>query len=58
MANDIKDPRTQGLQGLKGLKGIDKLSPEAFQFVQMSQLPTETLSMALSQRPEEYRGLE
>ena len=58
MANDIKDPRTQGLQGLKGLKGIDKLSPEALQFVQMSQLPTETLSMALSQRPEEYRGLE
>ena len=38
MANEIMDPREQGIQGLRGLKGVNSttLSPEALQFIQAS----------------------
>ena len=46
MANEIIDPREQGIKGLKGLKGINSstLSPEAQQFIQMGEMPAYVIS--------------
>ena len=60
MANEIIDPREQGIQGLRGLKGINSttLSPEALQFIQASKLPTAYISKMYTPQMEQDVGLQ
>lgn len=60
MANEIMDPREQGIQGLRGLKGINSttLSPEALQFIQASKLPTAYISKMYTPQMEQDVGLQ
>lgn len=60
MANEIMDPREQGIRGLRGLKGINSttLSPEALQFIQASKLPTAYISKMYTPQMEQDVGLQ
>ena len=60
MANEIIDPREQGIKGLKGLKGINSstLSPEAQQFIQMGEMPAYVISQAYTPKEVTNIGLQ
>ena len=60
MANEIIDPREQGIKGLKGLKGINSstLSPEAQQFIQMGEMPAYVISQAYTPKEVTNVGLQ
>ena len=60
MANEIIDPREQGIKGLKGLKGINSntLSPEAKAFIQMGEMPAYVISQAYTPKEVTNVGLQ